>query len=86
LAKLRDAAPRPFAIVQDSRAEDGTDVVTVTGWGLQLTDRAVFTWCDTDTDDQTTVGIFTSAESALWTVEMAGPARLVWMHPVEPGT
>jgi hypothetical protein len=84
VAELRETAPRPFAIVQDSPGTDEADLV-VTGWGLQLVDRAVFVWCDTDTGQHASVGIFVSADSALWTVEMAGPARLVWMQPIEPG-
>jgi hypothetical protein len=53
-AKLRENAPRPFAIVDDS-PDDGADVV-VTGWGLQLTDRAVFAWCDADSGHRASVG------------------------------
>jgi hypothetical protein len=83
LAKLRDTAPRPFAIVQDT-PDDDADLV-VSGWGLQLVDRAIFAWCESDTGHRASVGVFTSADSALWMVEMAGPARLVWMHPIEPG-
>jgi hypothetical protein len=83
LDKLRETAPRPFAIVQDG-SDDASDVV-VTGWGLQLIDRAVFAWCDTDVDHRASVGLFASADSALWMAEMAGPVRLVWMQPIEPG-
>ena len=86
LSKLRDEAPRPFAIVHEIPADDdGPDVLVVAGWGMQLADRAVFSWCDTETGDSSSVGVFSSAERALWMVELTAPARLVWMdRPARP--
>jgi hypothetical protein len=82
LGQLREAAPRPFAIVQDD--PDSSGDILVTGWGLQLIDGAIFAWCDTGADHRASVGAFASADSALWIAEMAGPARLVWMQSIEP--
>ena len=86
LSSLREVAPRSFAILHEIPADDdGPVVLTVAGWGLQLTDRAVFVWCDAQSTDNKSVGMFTSADHALLTVEIIGPARLVWMAPSEPG-
>jgi hypothetical protein len=86
LSKLREMAPRPFAVVHEIPADDeGPEDLAVAGWGLQMNDRTFFAWSDTETGDRSSVGVFTSAERVLWMVEMIAPARLVWMEPTEPG-
>jgi hypothetical protein len=84
LDKLRETAPRAFAIVQDP---GGGPEVMVIGWGLQLVDRAIFAWCGSDSEagQRSSVGVFASADSALWMAEICRPARLVWMQSIEPG-
>jgi hypothetical protein len=62
--------------------EDAEDLALV-GWGLQMSNRTIFVWSGTDADDQSAMGLFSSADRVLSMVEMIGLARLVWIEPHE---
>ena len=77
---LQAMAPRRFVILHEIEDQTCSTVPAVAGWGIQLSDRVVFVWCDPT--EAAAVSIFSSADRVLWMADLIAPAVLVWIDPV----